>query len=64
MLGTTALDYEVPQQSLHRAGIYELEPYSKTTEIVYEPVTDDNIYCTPCVPNTVRIYIFLLMYFE
>ena len=51
---TTALDYEVPQQSLQQnTGIYEMEPYSKTTERVYEPLADGNIYCTPCAPTKV-----------
>lgn len=57
MLDTAALDYEIPQRSLRRAcgGILELEPCAKTTEIVYEPVADDATYCTPCVPNKVRV---------
>ena len=62
MLDTTALDYEVPRKSLQRecSGILELEPCTKNTEIVYEPVADDAIYCTPCVPDKVRVHVHII----
>ena len=49
-----ALDYEVPQKSLQQEGVYELEPCNNTTESVYEPVVDGNIYSTPCLATKVR----------
>ena len=58
---TTALDYEVPEQSLQQnTGIYEMEPYSKTAEI-YEPVADGNVYSTPCVLTKVRAHSWFLV---
>lgn len=54
--------YEDPKDSgPPQESIYELEPHSKaypTSELVYEPVTESNIYSTPILPSKVRNYLF------
>ena len=65
MSDAAAVAYEVPQQSVQHESVYEMEPQSKmyaTTEVVYEPVTDMNIYSTPELPSKVRTLLAKLLF--
>lgn len=59
----SAAIYEDPKDSSPpQESIYELEPHSKaysTSELVYEPLTESNIYSTPFIPSRVRTDLFL-----
>lgn len=59
----SAAIYEDPKDSSPpQESIYELEPHSKaysTSELVYEPLTESNIYSTPFISSKVRTDLFL-----
>lgn len=58
----SAAIYEDPKDSSPpQESIYELEPHStaySTYELVYEPLTESNIYSTPFIPSKVRTCLF------